>query len=128
VRDAGFPSVPIGPLVAPPPVRAGARGERAVRDRYHQRQHERCDDAEGEYVDVVAGADGNPLFIMQVPSGIVGPFGQDLCSAPASVVVPLVPAGGGFRGRKLALESVAALYDGRKDIDTLQLRCLPPVP
>jgi cysteine-rich repeat protein len=60
-----------------------------------------------------------------VPGAIVGPRGTDLCSATVAVVVPLAGHAGRFRAGKRSLRTTAQDYAGTKDIDKLDLRCLP---
>ena len=60
-----------------------------------------------------------------IPGTIVGAGNPNVCSPDVDVVVPLRGGPGGYKAGKVALKTVAELYDGSFDVDGLQLRCDP---
>ncbi len=56
---------------------------------------------------------------------VVGPSDRDLCSPIAAIAVPLRSGG---RAAKTTLKTDAKLYTGQRDIDKLQLTCVPAAP
>jgi cysteine-rich repeat protein len=62
-------------------------------------------------------------FLTTVPGAVVGPSEANVCSAFALVPVTLKGEPGAFGPGKIVIKARTSDYDGRKDVDTLKLRC-----